>query len=140
MKWPKQHEEELLYYKECSIINKEIWDLLNKIDENVCQNGISVKCYIRDGNAWSRINDNIINIGKIDKNNIYIVENIIYSKNNSNKIIDYIISNEYKDCKKNIIGEKLILNIKNAKVQASIFNLLEKEKYIISEKLKIIIS
>ena len=140
----KEEKNQLFYYKNCQIINKEILDFLNEIDKDICKNEISFKCYLVGNKIWSRLDDNIINIGKIE-NNIFIVENIIVSDKKSSSIINYILTNEIKDLKDyqtnyNLIEFKEKKNQYSInKIEGKIYNLFE-EEFKINEKLKTIIS
>ena len=111
----KEEKNQLFYYKNCQIINKEIWDFLNEIDKDVCKNEISFKCYLVGNKIWSKLDDNIINIGKIE-NNIFIVENIIVTNKKSSNIINYILTNEIKDLKYYQTSYNLINIILNKKI------------------------
>ena len=144
IKYEKEKENNLFFYNNCKIINKEIWELINEINKNICQEETTAKCYLIGNKIWSRLDKSIINIGSKDKDNIYNVENIILSKDNSQKIIEYILKNEYKDLEKYKYGYNLIKFEENKqytinKIEGKIFNLLE-EEFKISETLEILIS
>ena len=140
----KEEKNQLFYYKNCQIINKEILDFLNEIDKDICKNEISNECYLIGNKIWSKLDNNIINIGKIE-NNIFIVENIIVTNKKSSNIINYILTNEIKDLKYyqtsyNLIEFKEKKNQYNInKKEGKIYNLFE-EEFKINEKLKTIIS
>ena len=144
IKYDKEKENNLFYYNNCSIINKEIWELINEINQDICQVETTAKCYLIGNEIWCRLDKSIINIGSKDKDNIYIVENIIFSKDNSQKIIEYILKNEYKDLEKYKYGYNLIKFEENKqytinKIEGKIFNLLE-EEFKVSDTLEILIS
>ena len=134
-------KKESLFYN-CQIINKEIWDIINKIDDTICNPKKATKCYLFCNIVIARFDDKLINIGKIDNNNVFSVENIIYLKTDIPDIMNYIINYGYTEFKKNIIDDNIIefKSSPNKKINAEIINLLEdKNKYTISEKLKTII-
>ena len=68
------------FFIDCQIINKEIFDLIKKIDNKICEPKNIVECYISWNIVFTKFDDNLINIGKVDNNNIILVEKILYSK------------------------------------------------------------
>ena len=145
------NSEKLYYYNNCQIISNEVLEVIKMINKKSQIN--LEKCYLSENKIFSRIYNNIINIGKFDNNKNYIVENILYSYYDSNisYIFNFIISKGYEELKKykkENLNKYILPNRNNSKVEVKIFNITETEKanndknkskdnsYKISEKLK----
>ncbi len=94
------------------------------------------KCYINEDKLFLRINDNTINLGFLDKNNIFIVEYLIYSQNiwDITKIMEYIKdhgTNKIEDLSNNNLIT--IANYGSQKIQGEIYKLFNEGSYEISK-------
>ena len=140
------NESKLYYYNNCKIINNGILNLIKEIDRNINSQKHIIKCYYSQNKLIVKINNENLNIGYIDNNSIYIVENIVYSNYdnygwNISKILDFIMRKGYNSFK-NIIKNNIIHFIieSNLSVKGRIENILEQNNKIhISHRLRALI-
>ena len=143
------NKDKVSYYYNYQIINKEIFNIINNINNNVVKEDDLEKCYLRDNKIFVLCNIYTGNIGSSNNNNIFVVEKIFYSENKKyiQEIYKYILDKGYKDLSKFIKDDLIELKIRKSnsinKYNAQIFNILNKENkeipYTMSEKLKTLI-
>ena len=122
------------YFINCQIINKEIYDLLYKIDKtfNIKSKYKSIECLFSYGKAIVFNEKKSLHIGLIDNNNIYIPEFLIYS--NKFRINSQILPNIFDFIKKNgyelfeeLINENQII-LEDSNIEANIDFFEDKEQ------------
>ena len=133
----------LYYYNNCQIINKKIYLLLNQIDLNISSRTIFVRCVLKNSKIIIFTNNNIINIGYLSDDNIYIIEHIIYSDSSKDisKIFKILQKTGYTFIQKYFYLKRIKINNNNDLLEAKIYSLLEEKetKKNLSSKLKALI-
>ena len=77
-KYSKEVNNNIYYYNNCEIINEEIFNLIYNL-ENSFLIYKHVECTISDDFITIKYDENTINVGYLNENNIFITEKIIYS-------------------------------------------------------------
>ena len=97
--YQSKYGENFYKYINCQLINQEILKLINKIFNKIYEDSNPLECYLIDGHIIYLDDMNILSIGCLDQNNIFIVKNIIYSNNRDslNKILSNILNYEFKE-------------------------------------------
>ena len=140
----KNNGHKLIYYNDCKVINSKMLDIIKKLDKKLYDKDNYHKCYLDNNYVYINLNDEIINIGSIDKNNMFYTQYIIYSnKSEIPKIIEYFNSKGIKNLdglsNNNIITIPLYWF---SSVQAGIYEIIQENNidfYKFSNKLKVLI-
>ena len=133
----------LHYYKNCQIINKKLYLLLNQIDKNILAKTKQIRCVLNNKKIIIFNNNNIINTGYLNEDNIFIIEHIIYSRSNGDisKIFEIFKIKGYEFILAYLPYKRININTYNILLEAKIYSLLEEKetKKILSPKLKTLI-
>ena len=130
------------YYSNCQIINKEIYDLLSKIDNTFIRSRKfkSIYCIFSNKKAIIFVDNKIINVGIIDDNDIFVPELIVYSKDYKNTFENLssvcgLIKQEGFNHLEQCIEENQIKFIDSERktITANVYNLKKEEKNDIKE-------
>ena len=136
----------LFFYNKCQIINQKLYLLLNQIDKNLSTKINHIRCELGNKKIIIFSNDNIINIGRLNEDNAFIIEHIIYSESSEDmsKIFKIFKDKGYAFIQKYLSFKKIEININNNLLGAKIYSLLDEEeinknKKELSPKLKTLI-
>ena len=133
----------LHYYKNCQIINKKLYLLLNQIDKNILTKTKQIRCVLNNKKIIIFNKNNIINTGYLNEDNSLIIEHIIYSRSSGeiSKIFEVFKIRGYAFIQAYLPNKRININVNNALLEAKIYSLLEEKetKKILSSKLKTLI-
>ena len=147
------NSQELYYYKNCFLINENLFNLLKELDNNIILKSKKIQCVIDNKQLILFIDTKIINIGHLNEKNEIEIDYLIHSKESKNSFILTEIFKGFKIKGFNYIKDYLSIGqinftINNFPSKAMIYKLIEeknsdKSKYRnmieISEKLKSLI-
>ena len=113
------------YNSNCQIINKEIFDLLNGLDNNFVRQRKfkSIYCLFSNEKAIVFDENKTINVGIIDNDNIFVQEFIIYSNNQNEsfqiltEIYNLIKENGFKFIEEYIVEDQIIYQDPNSQIE-----------------------